>query len=80
MSSPHASIVHTRGDNTTPDADLAVPHVLLDQSPAPNPKPVKPSDGPLLTKYLSTTAPPPVCDPEEAVPEIKTLMEKDDEV
>ncbi len=47
-----------------------MPHVLLDQRPAPNPKPVKPSDGPLLTKYLRTTAPPPVCEPDEAVPEI----------
>ena len=47
-----------------------MPHVLLDQRPVQNPTPVKPSDGPLLTKYLSTTAPPPTCPPAEAVPEI----------
>ena len=50
MSSPQLSIVQTLGERTTPDVDRAVPHEAAPQRPAPKPKPVKPSSGPLLTR------------------------------
>ena len=50
--------------------ERAVPQEAAPHKPAPNPYPVKPSLGPLLIKYLSTTAPPPDVLPDDAVPEI----------